>query len=56
MGMSLERYPTLIVLAPDNIALKTRLSGELVRLEEAGELENLREKWFGRPLIHRPGL
>lgn len=56
MGMSLERYPTLIVLAPEQNELKTRLSGELVRLEEAGELERLREKWFGRPLIHRPGL
>ena len=56
MGMSLERYPTLIVLAPEQNELKTRLSGELVRLEEAGELERLREKWFGRPLIHQPGL
>lgn len=56
MGLSLERYPTLIVLAPERTGLKTRLSGELVRLEEAGELERLREKWYGRPLIHQPGV
>ena len=54
MGLSLERYPTLIVVPPDEPELKTRLSGELVRLEEQGILEELREKWYGRPLIREP--
>lgn len=55
MGLSLERYPTLLVTPLDRPGLKTRLSGELVRLEEQGTLEELREKWYGRPLIREPG-
>lgn len=55
MGLSLERYPTLLVTPPDQPGLKTRLSGELVRLEDQGTLEQLREKWYGRPLTREPG-
>ena len=42
------------MVPPDEPGLKTRLSGELVRLEEQGILEELREKWYGRPLIREP--
>lgn len=54
MGLSLERYPTLIVLPKNATLLKSQLSGELVRFEEQGKLELLREKWYGRPLIREP--
>ncbi len=56
MGLSLKRVPVGIVVRSDAAPLTTRLTGELTRLEEAGGLEKLREKWLGRPILGEPGI
>ena len=40
----------------DDAPLAVRLAGELTRMEEAGGLEMLREKWLGRPIFREPGI
>lgn len=56
MGLSLRRVPVGIMMRGDDPALAARLTGELTRLEEAGGLEKLREKWLGRPILGEPGM
>lgn len=55
MGLSLRRVPVGIMVRSDDAQLAVRLAGELTRLEEAGGLETLREKWLGRPILGDPG-
>ena len=56
MGLSLRRTPVGIMVRGDDAPLAVRLAGELTRMEEAGGLEMLREKWLGRPIFREPGI
>lgn len=56
MGLSLRRTPVGIMVRSDDAQLAVRLAGELTRLEEAGGLETLREKWLGRPIFRDSGI
>ncbi len=49
IGGSLERIP-MVMMVSRKSGLLERMTGALVRLEDAGEVEKLRTKWLGRAL------
>lgn len=54
IGLSLQRTSVGIILKNDGSPLLTQLTGELTEMEQAGELEKLREKWLGRTIMGEP--